>query len=149
MDDVVLGVGNVLMGDEGLGVRAAERLRDRAPPGVRVVEAGALGPTTLVEVEGARHLLVLDAVDAGLAPGSIVRFEGADLVPHGPVLSAHEFGVTDLLALLAQRGDLPEETILLGMQPAVLEPRVSLSPEVEAALSGLVETALDVLSAWS
>jgi hydrogenase maturation protease len=146
--DVVLGVGNALLGDEGVGVRAAELLEGRVPDGTSVVAAGALGPATIVEIEGARHLLVLDAMECGLAPGSIVRCAGADLPPAGTHLSVHGFGVADLLVLLAQRGAVPEETVVLGVQPATLSPRTSLTPEVEAVLPELVDAALAVLEEW-
>jgi hydrogenase maturation protease len=146
---VVLGIGNILMRDEGLGVRAAEALLELAPPGVRVVVAGSLGPSTLPQVEDASRLLVLDAIEAGLAPGAVVRCDPSDLPPRPSSLSPHEFGVTDLLALLAQTAVLPERTVVLGIEPARIEPGIGLSPDVAAAIPRLVDAALAVLGAWT
>lgn len=145
---VVLGLGNTLMRDEGVGVRAAERLRQLAPPDVEVVEAGTLGPATLPEVEGATDLLILDAVDAGRPPGTIVQVEPSALGPRGASLSAHDFVVADLLVMLEHVGRPPRRTLVLGVQPAVVGPGTALSPEVERALPGLVRTALSVLGTW-
>lgn len=150
---LVLGAGNVLMRDEGVGVRAAELLRDRAPSGVRVVAEGPIGPLTVSHVEGVTHLLVLDAVDAGLEPGTVVRREptqgGGRSAPPGGGLSAHEFGVRDLLVLLEQTGSAPDRVVLLGVQPAAIEPGTDLSRDVEAALPRLVAAAIDVLAGWA
>ena len=145
---IVLGVGNALMRDEGVGARAAERLRDRVPPGIEVVVTGALGAATLPEVEGATHLLVLDAVDAGLAPGTVVRLEPDALLTRGVSRSAHEFGVPDLLLLLEHEGRAPERVVVVGVQPAAVEPGTDLSLEVEGALPRVVAAALDVLDEW-
>jgi hydrogenase maturation protease len=148
---LVLGAGNVLMRDEGVGVRAAELLRDRAPSGVRVVAEGPIGPSTVTHVEGVTHLLVLDAVDAGLEPGTVVRREptpGGRSGPPGGGLSPHEFGVRDLLVLLEQTGSAPDRVVLLGVQPAAVEPGTDLSRNVEASLPRLVAAALDVLAGW-
>jgi len=145
---VVLGLGNGLMRDEGVGARAAERLRLVAPPEVEVIEAPTLGPATLPEVEGATHLLILDAVDAGRQPGTIIEVEPSALGSRGASLSAHDFVVADLLVMLEHVGRSPERSLVLGVQPAVVGPGAELSPAVERALPGLVRTALSVLAAW-
>lgn len=148
MNVVVLGVGNVLMSDEGVGSRAAELVRARVPPGVRVLSPGAIGPETVADLEGVTHLLVLDCIDSGREPGTIVRLDVADLPPLTFGMSLHEFGVKDLVVLLQQQGSAPE-SVVLGVQPAKLAPGLELSPEVEAALPALVEAALGVLETWS
>jgi len=149
MSATVLGLGNVLMGDEGVGVRAAEALRGRVPEGVRVVGAGALGLELLAEFEGARRLLILDCLDAGVPAGRILRMKGAGVTgPPRPNLSPHELGVGDLLSLAALHGKVPEEVVVLGIQPASVAPRLGLSPEIEAALPRLVREALRIVSRW-
>jgi len=148
-DVLVLGVGNLLMSDEGVGVRAAELLRDRVPDGVLVIEAGSLGPELLPDVEAASHLLVLDCVDAGRAPGTVVRIEGARLPPRGsPPPSAHEFSLADLLALASIHASAPDDVVLLGVQPARIAPGLELSAEVERALSRIAESGLAELERW-
>jgi hydrogenase maturation protease len=144
---VVLGAGNPLMGDEGVGVLAAESLEGRVPPRVEVLPAGALAATLLPLLEGVTHLLVLDAVDAGLAPGAIVRLH-PEAAPWRPSLSAHDFGVPDLLVLLEHEGRAPERVLVLGVQPGPIGPGTELSPEVRTALPRLVDAALEVLDGW-
>jgi hydrogenase maturation protease len=148
-DVLVLGVGNVLMSDEGVGVRAAELLRRRAPDGVKVLEAGTLGPELLPDVEAASRLLVLDCVDAGKAPGTAVRLDGSRLLEHpAPTLSAHEFALVDLLSLAALHATAPAEVVVLGVQPATIEPGLDLSPEVERAVTRLAASGLAELERW-
>ena len=149
MPVVVLGVGNVLMSDEGVGCRAAELLREHVPPGVRVLSPGAIGPETVSDVEGATHLLVLDCIDAGREPGTVVRLDAAGLAPSAIAMSAHEFGLTDLVMLLGQRGCAPVSVVVMGVQPANVAPGLELSSEVEAALPPLLDAALDLLGSWS
>ncbi len=149
MPVVVLGVGNVLMSDEGVGCRAAELLRERVPPGVRVLSPGAIGPETVSDVEGATHLLVLDCIDVGREPGTVVSLDTAGLAPSAIAMSIHEFGVKDLVVLLGQQGSAPASVVVVGVQPANVAPGLELSSEVEAALPTLVEAALGVLEAWS
>ncbi len=146
----VLGVGNVLLGDEGIGVRAAETLRPRVPAGVRVLDGGPLSPELLPDVEDASHLLVLDCIDAGLPAGKVLRLDGTKLPEESsPHLSPHELGLKDLLALAALHGRAPREVVVMGIQPARIEPGLDLSPEVAASLPRLVDEALAVLARWA
>lgn len=146
---LVLGIGNVLMSDEGVGPRAARDLEPRVPDGVRVIESGGLGIDLLHDVEEAGRLLVLDCVEAGVEPGRVVRLDGRSLAAGpGPHLSPHEFGVGDVLGLARLHGREPEEVVVLGIQPARIAPGTELSAEVDAALPGLVAEALGVLEAW-
>ncbi len=145
----VLGIGNALLCDEGLGVRAAELVREGAPAGTRILAVGALGPELLPEVEGASRLLVIDCVDAGRPPGTVVRLDDLGRLGDGPSLSMHEFGLRDLLAMAALHGRVPEEVVVLGVQPARVSPALGLSAEVTAALPRLVREALAVLAGWA
>lgn len=147
---IVVGVGNVLLGDEGVGVRAAAMVRPRAPAGVRVLEPGALGLELLGDVEDASHVLVLDCIDAGLSAGAVLRLDGAELPPRpAPELSPHELGLRDLLALAALHGRSPREVVVMGIQPARIGPGLELSPEVATSLPHLVDEALAVLERWA
>lgn len=146
---MVLGIGNVLMTDEGVGVRAAELLAERVPKRVRVLVPGSIGPSTVAELSGVRRLLVLDCVDQGLAPGSIVRLDPRSILDVPGSASAHEFGVRDLLVLAEHAGGAPREVLVLGVQPAGIRPGVGLSREVEAALPVLVEAAMATVAEWT
>lgn len=148
---VVLGLGNVLLRDEGLGVCALEALRGRyaLPPGVACVDGGVLGLDLLAYVEDPECLLVLDAVVSGRPPGTLVRLEDA-AVPCGLSLklSPHQLALADILALSLLRGTVPPRLVVWGMEPADLRPGFGLSGEVEARLDALVEAAACELRGW-
>ncbi len=139
---IVLGLGNVLMGDDGLGVRAVERLARRfAPDGAtRVLDGGTLGLALLPYLEDAEEVLLVDAVRTRGAPGELVRMEAEEIAPNFDVrLSPHEIGVVDLLRGASLSGRRPEVTVLLGIVPAQVEFGVHLSRAVEQALPKLVD----------
>lgn len=138
---VVIGVGNVLMGDDGLGVRAVERLQAlrRWPDDVTCLDGGTLGLDLLPYAEGADVLIVLDAVRGGRAPGERIRIDGPMIgASHGARLSPHEAGVADLLAALHLRNAEPPRVIVFGLQPSAVRWAETLTPEVEAGLDALV-----------
>jgi hydrogenase maturation protease len=148
---VVLGLGNRLRRDEGLGVHALERLGEcySLDPAIRLVDGGVLGLDLLAYVEGARRLLVLDAMLTDGPPGSLARLAG-DAIPaylgaHG---SSHEIGLPDLLALTRLRGTEPEEIVLLGMQPGTIELGWELSGAVAARIDELADAAAAQLTTW-
>jgi hydrogenase maturation protease len=148
---LVLGLGNILMRDEGLGVRVVERLLEdcQFPPEVKVVDGGTLGLDLLPWVEEADRLLVIDAVDKGAEPGSLARLEGEEVPMFlGVKISPHQMGLADLLAAAQLRGYLPQELVLWGMQPMLIEVGLELSPPVAAQLETLKERVLDELSRW-
>lgn len=146
---VVLGVGNLLRRDEGVGVRVIQELRARYrfPAHVTLVDAGTAALRLLPLLEDADHLIVVDAVDVGAAPGTVVvvRPEDAEVAP-SPGLSLHEMGPLEALALLeATTGRRPSTTIV-GVQPADLAPwDDALSEPVARALPQAVQHVLKIL----
>jgi hydrogenase maturation protease len=148
---VVLGLGNLLRRDEGLGIRALERLRERyaLPQSVRLVDGGTLGLDLLCYLEGAARVLVLDAALTDGPPGTLLRLSG-DEVPafFGMRTSPHEVGLADLLAVTRLRGTSPGEVVVLGMQPAVVELGWDLSEPVAAQLDALADLAASELRRW-
>jgi hydrogenase maturation protease len=148
---VVLGLGNVLRRDEGLGIRALQRLQERFSPtsDVQFVDGGTLGLELLAYLEDARRLLVLDAALTEGPPGTLIRLTGADVPAFlGMRSSPHEIGLADLLAVLRLRDLEPEEVVVLGMQPEVIELGWELSPVVSAQLDLLVDMAVSELEGW-
>jgi hydrogenase maturation protease len=148
---LVLGCGNVLLGDDGAGVWVIEQLR-RAyvfPANVSLVEAGTLGLDLLAEFDGVERLLVVDAVAAGRAPGDLVRLEG-DQVPAVLELktSPHQVGLADLLAGAKLLAHWPRQVVLWGVEPALLDPGTRFSPEVQRMLPSLEAAVLDELARW-
>jgi hydrogenase maturation protease len=148
---LVLGLGNILLGDEGLGVRAVEQLwaRYNLPPEVQVIDGGVAGLDLWPYLEGVTHLLVVDAVQMGAEPGTLVRLAG-EAVPQGlPLkLSMHQVGLHELLALARLQETLPPQVVVWGMEPAVLAPGLELSPPVAAGLERLVMAVTDELRGW-
>lgn len=143
---LVLGLGNVLCGDDGLGVCAVQRLwRDyEAPEGVRVLDGGTLGLSLLPEFELAERAILVDAVRDDAPAGSFVRLEGEDVAPAVAArLSPHQIGVVDLLDAARWVGRFPEEVVLLGLVPQTIELGLARSRPVEANLTRLVEMVLE------
>ena len=120
---LVLGVGNTLMCDDGVGVHAIRALADgyELPTNVRVVDGGVAGLGLLGEIAAADFLIIVDAVKCGGTPGSIHRLGQEDLQPRrGPFVSAHEVGIAELLAAAEFTGRLPE-THIIGIEPLETE----------------------------
>lgn len=138
---LILGVGNPWLGDDGLGPRAIEALERSGglPPEARLLDGGTRGLALLPEIEDAGRVIVIDAIDVGAAPGTIVRLEGADAQKAlGRSVSAHDVGLRDVLWIALLRGTFPEDLVLFGVQVAALEAGADLSPEVAAALPAVV-----------
>ena len=147
---LVLGLGNLIHADDGVGVHLIERLtRDaRVPSGVELLDGGTHGLNLLSRISGLRRLLVVDAVDVGEAPGTLIRFEGAALngLPGKP--SVHQLGFSDLMTALRLVGGEPEEIIVLGVQPQSTEWSSELTPTVREALEPLAAAVLGQLESW-
>lgn len=138
---VVLGIGNILLSDEGVGVRAVEALRERwlLPDDVEVIDGGTSGMELLEDLSRAGVLIVADAVKTGGSPASVVRIAGDDVpVFFRARLSPHQVGLSDVLADLAFLGEAPRETILFGIQPVSMATGMTLTPDVAQRLPELV-----------
>ena len=139
---LVIGMGNVLMQDEGVGVRAVEELECRyiTPKGVTVIDGGTTGMELFEPIRGCDRLIVADAVNTGDPPGTVVRIVN-DAIPafFQTKLSNHQLGLSDLLALLTLKGQLPKQIAIIGMVPYSLENRLGLTPESSAGLDRMVE----------
>jgi hydrogenase maturation protease len=139
---LVLGLGNILLRDEGVGVRVVEALAERyvLPAGVEIVDGGTCGMDLLDTLAGCDHLLVCDAVRTGAAPGSMVKLVG-DRVPalFQVRYSPHQLGLMDVLATLNLTGEAPATLTLIGIVPADLSLGLELSPVVAEAAERAVE----------
>lgn len=145
---LVLGLGNVLCGDDGAGVAAVTRLQRQfaEPPGVAFADGGTLGLTLLSLLRGVRRLILVDAIDTGGAPGTLVRLNGDEVGPAVRTrLSPHQVGVADLLEAMRLLDELPEEIVLLGLVPASTALGLGCSAPVRAALPELVAAVVEEL----
>ncbi len=148
---LILGLGNVLLGDEGIGVWVVESLRRRYqfPSSATVLEGGTLGLDLLPQIQDVSRLLVVDAVQFGREPGEITRLEG-DKVPRAldVKVSPHQIGLQELLAAARLTGCEPRKVVLWGMEPERLELGTGFSPKVARALPRLKTRVLKELEQW-
>lgn len=148
---VVLGLGNILNRDEGLGIQALRLLDPRSGdfPTFEFLDGGVLGLNLLMIVEDCSHLLLLDSVDAKKAPGTVVEL-AKDQIPlySGIKMSQHQVTFQEVLGLANIRGNLPENLHLIGIQPEDLSVGLGFSSSVENALPQVVERAIAVLNRW-
>jgi hydrogenase maturation protease len=138
---VILGVGNLLLSDEGFGVHLANRLeKEPLPEGVEVVEGGTDGFHLINVIRAAGRLIVVDAIRGGEAPGTIYRFALED-APGGrlpQLTSAHQVGILEVLELTALTSEVPE-TVFFGVEPESLEMGMELSECVAARIPRVIE----------
>lgn len=149
---LVVGIGNLLWADEGFGVRAVEALHAayEFPAAVTVKDGGTLGLNLYDDIAAARRVLVFDAIDFALAPGSLRVLRGAEVPAWGRTrFSPHQVGFNDVLALAYLNGCAPESIVAIGVQPLELDDfGGSLREPVRARLADAVALAADELAAW-
>ena len=139
---LVLGLGNTIMTDDGIGPRVIGEIAASCsiPPDLELLDGGTLGLDLLPRFEGIQRLIVVDAIETGKEPGTLVRLAGDDVpIALETKLSPHQMGMKDLLAVARLMDCLPDEVLLLGMQPACLEMGTELSPVIEANIPALVD----------
>jgi len=142
---LVLGIGNLVMRDDGAGVRVVQELQRsyRFPENVRVVDGGTLGLDLLPLLEEATCLILVDAVETGGQAGSLIRLTGQELpVALQTKLSPHQMGLKDLLAVSELMGHSPAEMVLIGIQPGSVEMGAELTAKVEAVLEEVIAKVL-------
>jgi hydrogenase maturation protease len=147
---LILGIGNVLWADEGFGVRAVEALQQRFqfPDNVQLLDGGTQGLYLLQHVQCADVLVVLDAIDYGLAPGALKSVRDGDVPSYlgAKKMSLHQTGFQEVLATAEMLGDHPEHLLLIGVQPEELEDYGgSLRPLVRAQIDPAIQLVLDFL----
>lgn len=138
---VVVGFGNLLMGDDGVGIRVVQELRQHPLPAhVEIVDGGLASLEVLAAVHGADRLVLVDALTGSGVPGDIYRLTLEDLEtpPSAPVYSLHEFTLADALYLMQKTGALPPTTIY-GIEPASTDMSLELTPAVAIAAEKLVQ----------
>ncbi len=143
---LVLGLGNVLCSDDGLGVAAVERIRReyRIPDDVVLLDGGTLGLALLSHIDGFNDVIIVDAIRAERPPGSLVRLEGEEVAPAvRERLSVHQVGVADLLDALRLLDAYPRRLVLWGLVPETIQLGLERSPAVAGRLSLLIQAVVD------
>lgn len=144
----MLGIGNVLMGDDSIGIRAVEELerRFRFPEWVELLDGGTSGIELLSHIMDRDCLIIIDAIKSGFPAGTVVRVEGEDVPAKFMTrISPHQLGLSDLLAAASLAGDLPRQMVLFGIEPKRVALGFELSDEVKANFDKLLETVLEEL----
>lgn len=149
---LILGIGNVLLSDDGAGVHAARLLAPQLAqyPDVQVLDGGTLSFSLAPFIESANCLIVLDAMQLSQPPGTVQRFldTEVDEVLGRARLSVHEIGLRDVLQLARLAGRCPARRALIGIQPESLEWGTAPTPAVDSALPAAAGLALDLLKIW-
>ena len=142
---LIIGLGNVLLGDEGVGVRCVEYLKSRGlGKDIKIVDGATLGLDLLEEINGFEKVVLVDAVDMGKEPGSISSFSAEQIltVPNSEKFSLHEIGITDVVQLGKKIGYNFGNVRIVGIQPKDVSRGDSLSEKVEEKLPTLADKVL-------
>ncbi|MFU8896010.1 MAG: HyaD/HybD family hydrogenase maturation endopeptidase [Gammaproteobacteria bacterium] len=150
---LVLGVGNTLLTDEGIGPWVVERLRELNPevPGITWMDGGTLSFSIATDVEDAANLIVVDATELKSAPGTVRVFVNEEmdrmLGSHGR--SIHEVGLMDLMNMARLTERLPQRRALVGIQPEIVDWGMAPSPKVGAAMDEAVRAVAALIATWT
>lgn len=147
---LVLGIGNLLLGDEGAGLRVVENLTARytLPPEVEALDGGTMGMALLPYLAGRRLLLLIDAVRTGAAPGTVVQMELSDPAAfcRGKI-SPHQIGIAEVLAVAALTNELPGRMVVIGVEPKEMNTGLTLSPEISDQIGAMADMVAAELTA--
>jgi hydrogenase maturation protease len=150
MRAVVLGVGNIILTDEGAGVRAVEALERgwKLPENVLAIDGGTSGMEMIEELSNLDFLIILDVVKTGAAPGTVVKIAGDDIpVFFRKKLSPHQIALPDVLASLELLDTMPKEIVVLGVEFISLELGMEMTPTVAEKVPVLAAMAAAELAA--
>jgi len=148
LDILVLGIGNVLLTDEGIGVRALNELERRYtfPDNVELLDGGTAGIELLRHIRKRDYLIIIDAMLWDKKPGSVGRVEGNDVpAAFRTRISPHQLGLSDLLAAAMLTDELPKNLVLFGVEPESVDIGLDLTDAVEASLDKLMGAVVDEL----
>lgn len=141
----IIGIGNLLIKDEGVGVHAIHALRERYafPPSVDIIDGGTKGLDLLPFIEGCKYLMLVDAVNFSKEPGFIKVIEGNNVKGYLDLkFSVHQIGIPDMIFAVAFKGIIPEDMCLVGIQPKNAE---EVDPTLSDVLQGRFEDFLSVI----
>lgn len=142
---VIIGVGNLLLKDEGVGVHVGQELqKERLPEAVEVHDGSVAGIGLLEFFQGASKVLLIDAADMNLNPGALARFTPEEVASKidAPRFSTHDVGLLEVLELARVLDQCPPEVVIFGIQPKEISWGTELSPEVQASIPKVVEMVL-------
>ena len=141
---LIVGIGNILLRDEGVGVRVVEEMLALGlPEGVAVVDGGTSGADLVDIIADRNKLIVIDAVDVEGRPGAVFRFTAGEWMEQGfPSLSLHQLGLAETLEMARLLGCAPRQVVIFGVKPKEVSPGLELSEEVKKSVPKIIELAL-------
>lgn len=145
---VIVGVGNLLLKDEGIGVHLVKELLESMPLDneVEIIDGGT-SPDVFPSLEGVEHLIIVDAVQAGGEPGTIYRLGPGDVTNiHGALYSAHHLGLIEGLKMMRLLGIEPKSTVIIGVEPQDIGLGLNLSPDLQKILPRLAGVVLQEIA---
>lgn len=151
MEIGVIGVGNILMQDEGVGPKVVEILKSsyKFEPEIEIIDGGTLGLDLLPYIEKYKKVIIVDVVDFGKEPGFIKVLKGEEIPPYLKTkLSVHHVGIQDLLEVARLLGVMPKELVLVGIQPQSIDLGLDLTPILVDKLKELINEILLILKKW-
>jgi len=140
---VIIGVGNLLMKDEGIGIHAIQALEEMGlPPDIKIVDGGT-SPDLISYTRAGDKMIIIDCAKAGGEPGSVYRFKPEDLAAEKQELaSAHQMGVVENLNLMSFTGNKPKDVVIIGVEPAEIDWGMELSPLLRQRLPKVIEVVM-------
>lgn len=151
MKPLILGVGNILLGDEGVGVRIAQALENlpEIQPHFDVIDGGTCGMELLDEMANRDYIIIIDAILANRKAGEvIVLYDEQVPVFFSRKISPHQLGICDVLSALKLTDEFPQNLCLIGVQPEILDPQIALSETVQKAFPVIFNTMERVLTEY-
>lgn len=138
---LILGIGNLLLKDEGIGVHVLREIQKLPlPPDVETMDGGTKGIDLLFDIEGRKKVIVIDTVKAGEPPGTMYRFTDKDLASKKEALrTAHGIDFTDVVKTAQFLGNKPDEIIFIGIEPEDMSEGMDLSPMIAEKIPVLIK----------
>ncbi|MBR7025755.1 MAG: HyaD/HybD family hydrogenase maturation endopeptidase [Selenomonadaceae bacterium] len=150
-ENTVLGIGNIILSDEGFGVRVVEYLEKNFtfPENVGLIDGGTLGVELTHFITGTRRLLIIDSIDGGAEAGKIFHLRDEEIKAHfAQKISAHEVGIQEVLTILELTGKKIPHVELIGAQPFSLEAGVELTEPMKNLVPLFADKAVEILKSW-
>jgi len=137
----VIGVGNILMADEGVGIRVLDKLKERGvPEGIDLIDAGTSFFDIAPTLEGYRKIIIIDATRGGKSPGTLYKFRESDINVHNEgAISLHDFGVVESLKLERLIRQISDNIVFIGIEPKNIKPSLELSDTIENVINRVID----------
>ena len=150
-DVTILGIGNLLMGDEGVGIHALNKLQESYTfsPDINFIDGGTIGIDLIPYFEECKKMIIIDAVDSQEEPGHIVTLKNEEIhYRFNTKLSLHHAGLADVLSIIKLQDIAAPDMTLIGVQPEVVEMGLDLSTTVENKMQDILKIIVDKLEEW-